>query len=75
MEKASHDGKLRVVSRHEVVDVVVTIDDGARRFTGRCKCGWESPTCTTSVHALALVEDHGNAARVQARRRLLVPRS
>ena len=75
MEKPSHDGKLLGVSRHEVVDVVVTIDAGARRYTGRCKCGWESPTCTTSVHALALVEDHGNAERVQVRRRLLVPRT
>ena len=70
----SHDGKLWGVSRHEVVDVVVTIDDGARRYTGRCRCGWQSPTSNTSVHALALVEDHGNAERVQARRRLLVPR-
>lgn len=56
---------------HDLVDVSVTIEDGARRYIGRCRCGWESQDCQTAVHALALVEDHGVLSRMKARRRAL----
>lgn len=58
------------MAHHELVDVVVTSGDGTRQYLGRCRCGWESTPCNTSVHALALVEDHGRSSRLRSRRRL-----
>jgi len=57
------------VAHHELVDVSVTVEAGTRQYVGRCRCGWESPPCGTSVHALALVEDHGRSSRLRSRRR------
>lgn len=56
---------------HDLVDVSVSVEDGTRRYIGRCRCGWESQDCQTAVHALALVEDHGARSRMKARRRAL----
>lgn len=57
------------MAHHELVDVSVTVGDGTRQYVGRCRCGWESPPCGTSVHALALVEDHARSSRLRTRRR------
>jgi hypothetical protein len=58
---------------HDLVDVSVTVEDGTRGYIGRCRCGWESQTCQTAVHALALVEDHEVLSRMKARRKALPP--
>ena len=57
-----------MVAHHELVDVSVSIEDGARRYMGRCRCGWKSPSCDTGVHALALVDDHADLVRLRRRR-------
>jgi hypothetical protein len=57
------------VAHHDLVDVSVSVEAGARQYVGRCRCGWESPACATAVHALALVEDHGARSRLRSRRR------
>lgn len=62
-------GKLQPVAHHDLVDVAVSLEDGERRYTGRCRCGWASAPCATAVHALALVEDHAMRSRLRSRRR------
>jgi hypothetical protein len=57
------------VAHHDLVDVSVTLEDGAHQHVGRCRCGWSSPPCDNAVHALALVEDHAARARQRSRRR------
>lgn len=57
------------VAHHDLVDVSVTQEEGARQYVGRCRCGWDSDPVDTAVYALALVEDHGRRSRLRSRRR------
>ena len=53
---------------HGLLDVAVSMGDGAREYVGRCRCGWDSPPVANSVHASALVEDHGARSRLRSKR-------
>jgi hypothetical protein len=57
------------VAHHDLVDVAVTLEDGAHQHVGRCRCGWSTEPCSNAVHALALVEDHAARSRLRSRRR------
>jgi hypothetical protein len=65
---APRQWQAQLVPHHELVDVSVSMEDGARRYTGRCRCGWTSASCDTGVHALALVDDHADLVRLRRRR-------